>query len=207
MNSKINSSRNLLLPTLARTSPVVCPILLFMNCIIYPSFNSFYIFIVYILTMLLNYFEKVLIFKPLYKLLDKTTLPILGRGLRPEGANSCTFILDGKDAKQFGMPSGHSQLAWTLATYFICRIIVNFKNKNDNDDINDKNKTILAFDYIWVILSCIFLIMSAWYISYSRVYIEGCHTIQQVIIGGILGICGGFIIYYFEDNIKSAFNL
>ena len=63
---------------------------------LYPSFNSFYIFIMYIMIMLLNYFEKVLIFKPIYKLLGKTNIPIFGRGLRPEGANSCNFILDGK---------------------------------------------------------------------------------------------------------------
>ena len=200
--NKINSKRNLLLPTLSRISPLLCPILLFVNCIIYPSFNSFYIFIMYIIIMLLNYFEKVLIFKPIYELLGKTTLPILGRGLRPEGANSCSFILDGKDSKVFGMPSGHSQLAWTLATYIIFKIIYNFKNKQDKMD-----KTFLILDYIWIIISCILIIITSFYISYSRVYIEGCHTIQQVIIGGILGIIGGFLIYYFENNIKNALNL
>ena len=41
------------------------------------------------------------------------------------------------------------------------------------------------------------------YISYSRVYIEGCHTIQQVIVGGTVGILLGFLAFYFEDDIKT----
>jgi membrane-associated phospholipid phosphatase len=200
----MNSKRILLLPTLARVSPAICPILLFVNCIIYPSFNSFYIFIMYFIIMFLNYFEKVLIFKPLYKLLGKNKIPLLNIGSRPDGAKSCGFTLDNKDAKSFGMPSGHSQLAWTLATYFICKIIFNFVNENKK---NEKNDAILSLNYIWIILSSILFIISAGYISYSRVYIEGCHTIQQVIVGGILGICGGFIVYYYENNIKNALHL
>ena len=57
------------------------------------------------------------------------------------------------------------------------------------------------FDYSWSILSCIIVLLVALYISYSRVYIEGCHTIQQVSVGGMLGIATVFIIYYFEDTI------
>jgi len=197
-----SNTRQTLAPTLSRTFPVTFGISLFINCILYPSFNSFYICIMYYIIMLLNYFEKVLIFKPIYKLLGKTSFPIIGRGYRPDGANSCNFILDGKDSTTFGMPSGHSQLAWTVATYIIFKIIDNFKNKKD-----ELNKTNLVLSYLWIIISCILVLTCAFYISYSRVYIEGCHTIQQVSIGGILGFCGGFIIYYFENDIKNAMNL
>ena len=198
----MNYKRNLLLTTLARTSPVTFGIALVINSIVYPSFNSFYIFIMYFIIMLLNYFEKILIFKPIYKLFNKSTLSVLGRGVRPDGANSCHFMLDGKDSNTFGMPSGHSQLAWTIATYIIFKIIYNFKNKQ-----TELNKPILVSSYIWIIISCILILVCAVYISYSRVYIEGCHTIQQVTIGGVLGIIGGFIIYYFENDIKNAMNL
>jgi len=198
----MDSNRNLLLPTLSRTSPVTFGILLIINCILYPSFNSFYIFIMYFIIMFLNYCEKVFIFKPLYNFFGKKTLPILNRGMRPDNANSCHFILDGKDSTTFGMPSGHSQLAWTLATYIIFKIINNFENEKD-----ELNKPKSALSYIWIIISCILVIVCAGYISYSRVYIEGCHTIQQVTIGGLLGICGGFIIYYFENDIKNALQL
>jgi len=198
----MDSKRNTLIPTLARTSPVTVGILLFVNCIIYPSFNSFYIFIMYYLVMLMNYFEKVLIFKPIYNLLGKTSISVLGRGFRPDGANSCHFTLDGKKSETFGMPSGHSQLAWTVTTYIIFKIIYNFKNKQ-----NELDKTTLTLNYIWITVSSIILIVFATYISYSRVYVDGCHTIQQVTIGGLLGIVGGFIIYYFEDDLKNAMKL
>ena len=61
--------RKALLPTLARTSPVVFPIILLFNCILSPSFESFYIFIMYFLVMLANFFAKLVVFKPIYKLL------------------------------------------------------------------------------------------------------------------------------------------
>ena len=42
--------------------------------------------------------------------------------------------------------------------------------------------------------------MCAVYISYSRVYIEGCHTLQQVTVGGFIGIIFGLLIAYFEND-------
>jgi len=200
--------RKELLPTLARTSPVVFPIILLFNCILSPSFESFYMFIMYFLVMLSNFFAKLVVFKPIYKLFGKPKLPFLGLGSRPDGAKSCKFTLDDKIALSFGMPSGHSQLAWTVAIYFLFKIIYKFKNdKDDKDKDKTDNKATIIMKYIWLCLSCILLIGIATYISYSRVYIEGCHTIQQVIVGGILGFLGGFLLYYFEDDLKQALKL
>jgi hypothetical protein len=132
--------------------------------------------------------------KPLYNLFNKTKLPILGLGSRPSNASSCQFTLDNKYATSFGMPSGHSQIAWTLSTYIIAKIITNWKNSNKD------NKAITGFGYIWLVLSCLLVLTGSLYISYSRVYIEGCHTLEQVTVGGLLGILCGFLIYYFEDD-------
>jgi len=197
--------RKTLLPTLARTSPVCFPIVLLTNCILSPSFETFYIFIMYFVVMLMNFFTKTLIFKPIYKLVGKPKIPLLGLGGRPNGAKSCHYILDDKVSFTFGMPSGHSQLAWSVAIYFLFKIIYKFKN-DKNKDKNDKTITIIM-KYIWLCLSCIILIGIAAYISYSRVYIEGCHTIQQVTVGGILGFVGGFLLYYFEDDVKNLLKL
>ena len=199
-----NEKRNQLIPTIARTSPVLFIILLLINCIVSPSVNSFYLFIVYILVNLSNWFIKNAIVKPIYKLTGKAKLPILGIGARPYGASSCHFTLDGKPATTFGMPSGHSQLAWFISTYILCKIISNWKN-NDNDTSSSKETVLTIFSYLWIIASSIITLSIAFYISYSRVYIEGCHTKQQVILGGILGVACGFITYYFENDVINLF--
>ena len=186
--------RKNLLPTLSRTSPLLFLILLLFNCILAPSYGSFYLFVIYVLVVLSNWIIKHLMVKPLYKLFNKTRLPILGMGTRPSGAASCQFTLDNISSTSFGMPSGHSQIAWTVATYMIARLINNWKNANKD------NKAITGFGYIWLILSCLLVLAGAFYISYSRVYIEGCHTFEQVTIGGLLGILCGFLIYYFESD-------
>jgi membrane-associated phospholipid phosphatase len=186
--------RKNLLPTLSRTSPVLFLILLLFNCILSPSYGAFYLFVIYVLVVLSNWVIKHFMVKPLYKLFNKTRLPILGMGTRPSGAASCQFTLDNISATSFGMPSGHSQIAWTVATYMIARLINNWKNANKD------NKAITSFGYIWLILSCLLVLAGALYISYSRVYIEGCHTFEQVTVGGLLGILCGFLIYYFESD-------
>ena len=201
--------RKNLLPTLARTSPVIFPIFLVLNCVLYPSFNSYYIFIMYFIINLTNFLLKNIIFKPIYTIFEKINIPILGRGIRPDGANSCHFILDNIDSKTFGMPSGHSQIAWAMATYFILKIIFNYKNKTKNNSNNSNNSTnpILKLNYLWIIISCILIYICAVYISYSRVYIEGCHTIQQVIFGSLFGIISGGLVYYYENDIKILLKL
>ena len=150
----------------------------------------------------INWIIKHWIFKPIYTFFKIETLPILGIGKRPpECAMNCDFILDNITLSQFGMPSGHSQIIWAVGIYIICKIIDKWKNKN-NDEINLNHLDHL--EYAWLIIVC-FIILSMIYVSYSRVYIEGCHTLQQVIVGSILGIISGFIIYYFENYISILF--
>ena len=187
------NKRNELAPTLARTSPVIFFILTIINCIINPAYNSFYLFISYCLILISNCGIKNLVVKPLYNYCGKTSLPILGIGLRPDKASGCMCLNDGIISIDYGMPSGHSQIAWAITTYIICKIITkNYKKYN---------KVLTLCDYSLSILACLIVLIVALYISYSRVYIEGCHTIQQVCVGGIVGIVSGFIIYYFENDI------
>ena len=191
------NKRELLLPTLSRTSPLLFLILILFNCILYPSYESFYLFISYILACISNNIFKT-ISKIIYNLFNIKSIPILGSGSRPTNAHSCSLILDNSISQSYGMPSGHSQTAWTFATFFLLKIIQNWYNKYKNKYKN-KNKNTNIIDYIWLIISCSLILSSAIYISYSRVYIEGCHTLQQVIVGGLIGIVSGFIIYYFEN--------
>ena len=181
-------------PTLARYSPILYFYALLLYCIIQPSYSSLYLFISFNIIIISNILLKY-ISKSIYLLFNIETIPLLGIGKRPANATSCGTYLDGLLSTTYGMPSGHSQIAWSVAIYFILKMIKKWYN-NDKD-----NKPITILGYIWLILSCIFILGIATYISYSRVYIEGCHTIQQVIIGGILGSIMGFLVFFFENPV------
>jgi membrane-associated phospholipid phosphatase len=167
-----------------------------------PSFNSFYLLILVLLTNTLNGVLKYAVMEPLYRRLKVKELPILGIGGRPQGAISCQFDIDNKKAKSFGMPSGHSQIIWTVGTYLICFLIKRFVfNVSQNED---KTSTSTILENIWMFVSSGIIISTMIFISYSRVYIEGCHTIQQVVVGGFIGTVLGFLAFYFEDDIRKA---
>ena len=188
--------RNKIIATLARTSPVLVLFGAFLSCILQPSYNSFYLLALVIITSLFNYGTKYLVVKPIYNLTGKSELPLFGIGSRPKGATSCDVSLEGKVATSFGMPSGHSQIIWTVGIYLLCRLINNYINKKDEFG---RTNTILSI--IWLIISCLVIMSIMIYVSYSRVYIEGCHTLQQVLIGGLIGATIGFLAFYFEDSI------
>ena len=193
-------NRLLLSATLARLSPIIFAAGLFVNCISNPSYNSFYLLSMFSIVGISNFVAKYLVFKPFYQLLGNQSIPLLGIGARPVGATGCGVCIDYKKSTSYGMPSGHSQLAWFLATYIIYE---NYQHYNKSKQTN-KNKQ----NYIWynIWYSSIFVLGIAIYISYSRVYIEKCHTLSQVIVGALLGIICGRVIYYFRDNIKQIIN-
>lgn len=190
------------LPTIARTSPVSIILLMIIYAIMIPSFNSFYLVILLLLTNVFNVFLKYGVMKPLYKWLNSNDLFLLGSGSRPPGAMNCEFSIDGKKATSFGMPSGHSQIAWTIGIYLICNLIYRFINNLNNQ--NNPNKAEIIMYNILIFISIIVILSAIIYISYSRVYIEGCHTIQQVSVGSIVGLILGFLAFFFEDHIKCA---
>jgi membrane-associated phospholipid phosphatase len=173
----------LIIEQLAKQSPFILLFILLLYFVLEQSYISIYLFIAYILVIISNFIAKYIIFKPIFDILNVTTLPILGLGIRPESSyknKNSDFIIDKLVLNSFGMPSGHSQIMWALATYIIYKY--------------------LNYVSIYTILGSIIIIAIASYVSYSRVYIEKCHTIQQVIVGSILGIISGIIVYYYEDK-------
>ena len=205
MNS-INPKRLQTIPTLARTSPVSLTLIMILYSMMLPGFNSFYLLILVLLTTVFNAFLKYAVMKPLYKWTGGNDLFLLGSGSRPSGAMSCQFAIDGKRATSFGMPSGHSQIAWTIGTYLICQLVHRFiGNVNQNSKQGNDNTTAsIILDNIWIFISIVVILGACTFVSYSRVYIEGCHTIQQVSVGGIVGVVLGFLAFYFENDIKRA---
>lgn len=95
------------------------------------------------------------------KIMGTQTFPLIGSGVRPDGAKNCGYWTTGKMAISYGMPSKHSQLIATFVLYmYFC--------------------TNIAFMYkIGVCVVGARLLI-------SRIEF-GCHTIQQVIIGVLFG--------------------
>lgn len=134
------------------------------------------------------------IFEFIYKLLNKKYLPILGIGDRPPGAINCCAFIDwtkcNKLSDSFGMPSGHSQLAWFCFIYGTLYMATHIRKTNI-----DRYK-----GRIWFIVSSCILLIMAITLSYSRVYL-GCHTIQQVILGALIGIGFGLLSFWISSMI------
>ncbi len=181
---------------LAQDSPRFIPIYTFIYGLMTVDYYFILLSVFYIFSSFMNLVFKYL-FKLLYKYTDRKSLPLLGIGERPPGAyvNPKIGYLDelSFEAKLFGMPSGHSQSAWFFCIfgvfYFMDKVYYGTKlnQVNKNDSILLKNKT----KNIWLLIVIILMFGLAIFISYSRVH-NNYHTVQQVIVGGIIGsILGG----------------
>lgn len=177
-----------------RATPAIFGAYALLNFLNNPGKDSFFMLLNVSNLYFLNQMAKIG-FKFLYNKLGKTTLPILGLGSRPKGACNCkTFLtLPNILSTTYGMPSGHSMTAWGVVFYMILNIL----DEDTHYTINEKlDKTIKA-------LSIIFLLALATVVSFSRVKVEKCHTLEQVILGAILGIMVGGMFH----AIKTKSNL
>jgi membrane-associated phospholipid phosphatase len=182
MNTNFNSIRETNFWSSIRSTPYMFFAYGLLNLIINPNYINILFVIAYSISFIINGILKYST-KQLYSYLDTDYIYPFGQGSRPTGATNCgTFLkVSNPNAISFGMPSGHSQLAWFFTTYYILHII------------NNKLQYINNNKYKY--LSSLLLVILAVIVSYSRVYIDKCHTIGQVIIGGIIGIILGFILY------------
>ena len=119
------------------------------------------------------------VFRPLYQYLDTNQLPLLGRGTRPDGANNCGWFIDcdNQDGHGYGMPSGHAASAFVLAMFWSLYLL-------DTPSLTGYQKS-------WSV-SVLYLIASG--VAYSR-YRIGCHTVQQIILGSVVGSGMGYLAY------------
>lgn len=125
-------------------------------------------------------------------------MPIFGLGRRPDGAIDCGSFLNfsKKPPISYGMPSGHSQLTWAVVSYLLMCIYYN-DNLNILEDFTENEE----LNNIYTILITIILLVFGVMVSYSRVVIENCHTVQQVIIGGIIGVIIGVLTHVFQKKV------
>jgi len=175
-----------------RASPEYFPIGILIYFIMIPSPQILFLFIMSLMVLFSNLGFKMLIFKPLYRLAGNDYLPLIGRGSRPNGAIDCsTFIkCNQKLSTSFGMPSGHAQFGWWLVGFFLPLIWESYEYKDEDFLKPTEQKTYVK------ILQTIGVIVLALVICYSRVYVEKCHTIQQVVVGSIIGVGYGYFTYW-----------
>ena len=107
-------------------------------------------------------------------------LPLLGYGKRPEDAKYCGIFIDEQNLEglstSFGMPSGHSHFASMSGVFWIMYMLNNYPKSL----------------YNYFIISLISLMSLT--IMISR-YCLGCHTIQQIMFGGLIGLFTGYYGY------------
>tara|TARA_Y100000389_G_scaffold69001_1_gene65542 strand:- start:3255 stop:3872 length:618 start_codon:yes stop_codon:yes gene_type:complete len=145
----------------------------------------------FILNYELNYLLKYGIFS---KIFGKNNIPLLGKGIRPNGAkNCCNFApcnpLKPKFPNSYGMPSGHSQ---SVAYFSSLGIMFLLDNKKNSNIIN--------------ILCISLLVCLTLFIMYSRILFK-CHTLEQTLIGALIGIIIGLLLYKYKEKIKSKLRL
>ena len=139
------------------------------------------------LNSIFNQFLKNFVFMGL---MGSKEFPLLGRGKRPKGAKDCgDFIdVDSRESTTYGMPSGHSSFAAFFATVMVKQIL--------DEDYSDNLK----------LLKILIVVSTSGLIMFSRINL-GCHTPQQVFIGGILGCIFGHLYHSNLDKIKSFFKI
>tara|TARA_B100001250_G_C19650352_1_gene722359 strand:+ start:464 stop:1015 length:552 start_codon:yes stop_codon:yes gene_type:complete len=132
-------------------------------------------------------FLKNYIFK---NLMGTKNYPILGTGKRPKGAKDtgCFLTKNNEISNTYGMPSGHATSAWFFSIYTINKIL--------DSSMNQITKIVGISLFISLGLG----------IMHSRVKFR-CHTIQQVILGGIFGSIFGKLYYDNKNTIKFFLNI
>jgi len=156
-----------------RASPIFMNLLMFSLTWILQNHDYLYFFIALISCDALNHIMKYKIVKPL---MGNKKYNIIGIGTRPKGAKNCGVFKNNKIANSYGMPSGHSQSAAIFSTILFLQTNEIF--------MNEMTKVFIQIGLVVFALS----------VMYSRVR-YGCHTVQQTIIGGSLGVVLGFIIW------------
>ena len=165
---------------LSRITPFAIPIYTLLYAVLHDSKRAYLFFGGAIGSDVLNYMSKQFI----YPLCSTKWYPrkLLGICARPSTPNvSCSIFHSIVDSHSYGMPSGHAQFAAFTAAYWILYLY----NYHRYDKLTG--------------LFIIMLILFSLGVSYSRVVLSNCHTIQQVCVGSLIGILLGIVYYYFSE--------
>jgi len=172
------SKQAIIMDGVTRAYPLFIVMYSFMNGLINNNRENTVLGLILLTSDILNNILKHYIFLPF---MGRASVPLLGMGSRPKNCKNSGLFKDGTISNTYGMPSGHAQISWLFTTYWSLRIWHN------------KERTELS-----KIFALGLLCLSAGLVSYSRVYWAKCHTIQQVVVGGTIGIGLGGLSYHFR---------
>ena len=183
------------LPNVLRAAPSIFVFVAFISALVLQNLWTTTFFIGIIASCVINGFLKDFIARPLYANFKKLSLPIIGRGPRPIGAKNCSDFIKCSDRipTSFGMPSGHSQVAWFTIAFLIAYITYKYKQ-------NRRRHT--RIEKIKYYISVITLLIVGIAVSYSRVVFK-CHTYQQIMIGGLIGALVGIGSFYVAKYLEN----
>jgi membrane-associated phospholipid phosphatase len=169
---------------IARAFDIIIIFVLYFSYFLTLNIDFLIFFIGLFLNHKLNDFLKHSVFLQIF---GRKDIPLLGKGIRPQGAKHCCSFKPCNPIypKSYGMPSGHSQGAG-----FFSMLVILFLLENRN-----KNNSFIT------IFGCFISIITMLFIMYSRVLIK-CHTIQQTIIGSLIGILFAFLLFKYKSTIK-----
>lgn len=161
-----------------RAYPLITNISMLLAFLLTNNYDNLLLFIFLLCSDIFNFVLKHWVIEPI---MGNKTYPIVGNGKRPYKAKSCNLFIDPNEkvANSYGMPSGHSQNAVIFTTLIINAIL--------KHDMNIYAK----------ILACACLVLIALMVILSRVILH-CHTIQQVIAGGLLGF--GIVVWFLKNQ-------
>ena len=163
-----------------RAYPVIMMYSTLLLYIMTSDFDYLYLFFALWIGEGINYNLKYNFFRPIFG----DNIPFLGRGARPYGAKQCGLFLSKKQKKKltsYGMPSGHSQNAALFSTFLILKLL--------NNKSNISNLIKIAYITIWGLS----VMISRWVFK--------CHTVQQILIGAMLGSFFGFSAFKIKDYV------
>lgn len=143
------------------------------------------LYLIFALLLILESLANVFVWKPLCKTLW-TRWPslkmIFGAGERPcldncDCGNFSNRGMTNNNIAEYGMPSGHSQIAFSVATFWTLYLY--------------QLSSSLSISFF---ISAFYLIVTSFLVAVSRIIIA-CHTVGQVMVGSVLGLMMGFINY------------
>ena len=177
------------LNTFFRSIPITLPIITFIIYIFLKDIYIFYFCLGMIISQIsIPYIKYICKFFGYYLIKynnNNIELPIIGRISRPTGANNCGCFYKNPDnlATSSGMPSGHSILAGFTSIFLYYYLINKYK-------IDKRYYTV-------IFILCLSFTL---YTMYTRVLFN-CHTIQQTVIGAIIGMIYGYYWYIFINKL------